>query len=171
MTLERAARYSFIVLVACAFVAACGGEEPAKPVADVPTKPAADAPAKPAVKLKGREQAPEPTIEELLKARVELPDYYPDDAPVYPGATANRVNWVRGRVNAVFTTDDDPSDASGTLQSALDSSGWEEIVVAEMVNGVVLQAGKDERSISALVSRMQEGTRDEVTMIMVVVDP
>ena len=46
----------------------------------------------------------------------------------------------------------------------------EEIVESEMANGVVVQADKDERGISALVSSMDEG-KQTVTMILVVVDP
>jgi hypothetical protein len=102
---------------------------------------------------------------------VDLPDYYPEDAPVYSGSTTNSVGWQSGRVSAVFTTGDTPEEVSSKLQESLRSNGWQDIVEAEMVNGVVVQAAKDERGISALISLMEKGPSDEVTMIMVAVDP
>lgn len=162
MTLERAARYSFIVLVACAFALACGGDEPPKPTPATTPKPVAKS---------KQPKMPEPSANEQLKGQVALPDYYPKDAPTYAGARPTKVGWESGRVSAVFTTDDDLATVSRGVQSNLESNGWEDIVEAEMVNGVVVQAGKDRRGVSALISRMEEDTSDEVTMILVAVDP
>ena len=80
------------------------------------------------------------------------------------GAETNSVGWQSGRVAAVFTTEDDPDTVSSKLQETLRSNGWEEVVEAEMVNGVVIQAGKDKRGISALISLMEDSSNDEVTM-------
>lgn len=171
MKLERATRFlfvTFVVLITIAFVTACGGDEPAKPQAG---KAAGEAPPPPLPPRSQREKLPAPSISETLAARVDLPDYYPSDAPVYDGSTTNSVGWDSGRVNAVFNTPDDPGQVSSSLQSTLGSNGWSEIVEAEMVNGVIVQAGKDDRSISVLVSRMEEGTENETTMILVTVDP
>lgn len=168
MKLERAVRFLFGCLVAFAFVA-CGDDEPAKPAAPPAAESAAQA--RQPVPRSQREKLPAPSVSESLAARVELPDYYPKDAPVYRGAKANSAGWQSGRVNAVFSTPDDPSKVSSEVQSSLRSNGWTEIVEAEMVSGVVVQAAKDDRAISALISRMEEGTPGEVTMIMVAVDP
>jgi hypothetical protein len=171
MTLARAARSSFlllVVLLVAGLFVACGSDEPAPDA----SKTAAKAPPKPAMKPKAQQKKlPEPSVAEALRARVKLPDYYPKDAPVYDGATTNSVGWQSGRVSAVFTTGDGPDEVSSELQDSLRDNGWEDIVEAEMVNGVVVQAAKDERGISALISLMEKGPSDEVTMIMVAVDP
>jgi len=164
MKLERVARFLFVPLIggACAFAIACGGDEPTKPAAKSAKAP---------MPRSQRERLPEPSVKDTLAADIDLPDYYPDDAPIYRGATVNSSGWQSGRVNVVFSTADAPSDVSGDVQSSLRSKGWGEIVEAEMVNGVVVQAEKGSRSISALISRMEGGTGDETTMIIVAVDP
>jgi hypothetical protein len=166
MTLERAARLSFLVLVACAFVAACGGDEKeVETAAQTPTQTQKQ----PA--LKSREKLPALSFAEELKIRVDLPNYYPKDAPVYAGAVTNKVEWQKGRVTALFTTKDAPSAVSETLKSTLTSNGWNNVVEAEMMDGSIVQAAKDERAISALVSVVEKGTPNQATMILVAVDP
>jgi hypothetical protein len=170
MTQERAARNPLFVAIfaaiACVLLVACGGEEPAPAKVPTPTTPATPTAAQ---KSKARTM-PVPTTQELVNTRVELPDFYPEDAPVYSGAQANSVAWESGRVAAVFTTSDSPSEVSEKLQAELDSKGWQDIITAGGANGVVVQAGKDERGISALVSETDSGGKP-VTMIMVAVDP
>ena len=117
-----------------------------------------------------QEDGPLPIREELRRA-IALPDFYPEDAPIYPNATLSNVGQPRGRVTAVFSTEDPPEEVTAYLRAKLATEGWSEHEKEEMPNGLIIQATKDERAISLLISSMDAGTEYELTMVVVAIDP
>jgi hypothetical protein len=110
-------------------------------------------------------------IREELRSSVELPAFYPKDAPVYPGTNTVNAGERNGRVTAVFGSEDPADRVIDYVKAKLGTLGWGEITVDELVNGSLIHAQKQARSISVLVSTMDEGTEYELTMMVVAVDP
>jgi len=106
-----------------------------------------------------------------LRTEVELPDSYPDDAPMYPGALTNNAGRRNGRVTAVFSTEDGTEQVAAYLTAKIAAQGWKLFDTTEMPNGSVMNATKNDRRLSLLISSMDEGTEYELTMIIVAVDP
>jgi hypothetical protein len=119
-----------------------------------------------------RDQVQNPdALRKELRTKVELPDYYPGDAPIYPGTMTNNAGRRNGRVTAVFSTEDSTEVVSEYILAKLGSLDWTDVSVHEMPNGHVIHAVKEVREISVLVSSMDEGTEYELTMMVVAVDP
>lgn len=160
----RVAASGILLLLASALLA--GGCTEGDGSGDAPQRGATP----PMVRPEGR--TPNPSrIREELRTNVELPDYYPDDAPIYPGAATNTAGRRRGRVAAVFSSQDSRDEIFAYVKAKLPSLGWADVSVQEMPNGTVIHAIKAEREMSVLVSVMDEGTEYELTMMMVAVDP
>jgi hypothetical protein len=164
-------------LLACAaslaLLAGCSADdEPAKPepVVQKPTaKSAAPKPARPAPAPVVKREPPK-TISEQLEGQVEAPDWYPSDAPLYPGAKLNRVGWAGSRVSGIFSTTDSTDDVSSWMTDFLASENWRNVTQVDMPNGKVMQASKSGRTIAVMVSALDsDGTK--VTLVNVAADP
>jgi hypothetical protein len=115
---------------------------------------------------------PPKSIKEQLAQSVDLPDFYPKDAPVYPGAKASSVGWQGTRVSAVFSTSDPVDQVVSHTRESLESQGWSDIQSSDLPSGQIVQGFKHdaERTIMALVSSVEEAG-EKVTLIAVSTDP
>ena len=146
-------RFLLVGFATAGLVAACGGDEQQQPA-----PPAADAPA----------QAPGGGVAAELRQQVELPDYYPADAPVYPGTKPSRVKVMdNGQISAQFGTEASVDDVVGFMRSKLPELGWKLGAETEMPGGWLLQGTKADRRILVLVSRIKGGESGDITIIAV----
>jgi hypothetical protein len=155
-----------IAALAIGLYTGCGEDEATPPAPPSPAVPPAPAP-EPVVKVQ-----PPQSIKQQLEQSVDLPDFYPKDAPVYPGAKASSVGWQGSRVSAVFSTSDPTDQVVAQTRESLESQGWSDIQSADLPNGQVLQGYKhdEERKIMALISSVEEAG-EKVTLIAVATDP
>jgi len=170
-----------VVLVGLALLGllvACSVDEE---VADVPATTPTEQPAEAAE----RETPPPPVVtppkspsasggispSEQLRERVELPDSYPSDAPVYPGTEPSQVSKnSKGRMTATFGTDDSPEKVMEYMVGYLPGAGWSLLGQHDIPGGQLVQATKGERLVSVLVSRVEEGRETAITLIAISVD-
>jgi len=158
-----------IVTVAAGLGIGCSCEEPPKPK-PAPTKPQAQKPA-PAPEP-AAETEPFPSPLEQLAHRGEIPDAYPDDALIYPGAHASAAVTKQGRLSVIFSSSDASEDVIAYTTDFLDSAGWEDTSVSTIPNGTIIRGSKkSSRSMVVLVSEISEEGGEGVTMIAVAVDP
>lgn len=174
-------RTLFVGVVAAAFFAACGGGDEVEVPTKTPSKPAPapaaekpapeppKAPPKPAARPEPKAAPPTGSAGEQLRSEIALPDYYPDDAPVYPGTKPAQATMRNDRANVMFGTPDDPDKVAEYLSGFLDDQGWHP--ESERVGSRVMMHGvKGERRILVVVSRVDEAKSSEITMIAVSVD-
>ena len=136
-------------------VLACGGD-------DGGSQPSASssAPAATARESTGATPVPDPQITER-----EIPDGFPKDVPLYPGAQSERsLGMPGGPTLAAFSSDDDPATVLAFYASHLPAEGW------EITNGgdgrKALRANKDGRSLSIRA----DAKPGEMTNIAIVVN-
>lgn len=110
-------------------------------------------------------------LAEQLRQHVELPDYYPPDAPIYPGSQPSDAQELRGgRVAVVFSSPDAVDKVSEWLRHDLPSQGWTLTVEQAMDAGMMIQAIKPNRLVSVLLSRVESGGSEPTTIVAVAVD-
>jgi hypothetical protein len=158
--------------------AGCGGEEksetPPAPAATTPAQPPAPEPAaKPPVvtRAQEREQAsatPGVPLRETLRGEVDVPGEYPDDAPVYPAATASQAETFQGSVNVTFVTGDSADQVVAFLESDLAAKGWGDVRTESMEGTFITYGTKSSRKLSAMTTRFEDD--DPITMLMIAVD-
>ena len=164
------------ILLACAvslaLLAGCGEDEPAVPEQAAKPAPTKPAPPKPAPSKPTPMVSPSPpkSVVEQLAVRVELPDWYPSDAPMYPGAKLSRVGWEGSKVSGVFSTDDGSEEVSAWMNDFLASENWRNVTMVEIPNGVILQARQGGRGLTVMVTPILSGG-ETVTLINVLSDP
>jgi hypothetical protein len=147
-------------------VPACSGEEPPARV------PLALAKLPPPVLLPENPKHSDPApMRKAIRTPVDLPDAYPDDAPIYPGAIASSSGRRNGRVTAFFSTEDLPEQVAEYQRAKLATLGWEEVAVDKMPKGQIIHAAKGDRTISVLISQLDAGTEYQLTVTAIAVDP
>lgn len=96
-----------------------------------------------------------------------LPSDYPDDAPVYPGATpiANQ-RGDDGRLNVVFRSDDDGKAINDYMSQSLRSMGWQ--IKSEMAMGgqFAIDGLKGERRIAVLTANDTDAGHAKITVLV-----
>lgn len=107
------------------------------------------------------------TIQEELKVKQEIPDYYPEDAPIYPGSLPSNIRHQGSTVTLAFGTKDAAAQVIDFMRSDLNSNGWTILPGQELPNGTLIQGTKDGRSISVLVAGLAPDPEGESTMMMV----
>ena len=107
------------------------------------------------------------TIQEELKVKQELPDYYPEDGPLYPDTLPSNIRVKGSKVTMGFGTADPADQVADYLESDLQSKGWTVLPVQEVPTGSVIQGSKDGRNVTVLVSHLSENADEYATMIMV----
>ena len=106
-------------------------------------------------------------IQEELKVKQEVPDYYPEDAPIYPGSLPSNIRTQGSTVTLAFGTKDASAQVVDFMQSDLNSNGWTILPGQELPNGTLIQGTKDGRTISVLVAALPPDPEGESTMMMV----
>lgn len=107
------------------------------------------------------------SIQDELKVKQELPDYYPEDGPLYPDTLPSNIRVTGSKVTLGFGTNDPTGEVVNYMESDLESKGWTVLPVQEMPNGTVVQATKDGRMATVLVAGLGGGSDGYSTMIMV----
>ena len=107
------------------------------------------------------------TIQEELEVKQELPDYYPEDGPLYPDTLPSNIRVQGSKVTMGFGTMDPADQVADYLESDLDSKGWTVLPVQQVPTGSVIQGSKDGRNVTVLVSHLSENADEYATMIMV----
>ncbi len=164
-----------IALAIVGLMIACGGDEPPKPEptpAQPPAQPqvAKPAPAPTARKESRAAEAMPPTLKETLQARIEVPDDYPEDGLVYPGAHASTTTRKGTRLSVMFSSTDPVEDVISYTEDFLGKQAWEHIDRVDMPNGTLIRADKDgDRGVAILISDLEEADAD--TLIAVAIDP
>ena len=150
----------------------CGGQEETAQDAEVPAarteklRPEYDAPPT----LDGMPPIASETavtIQEELKVKQELPDYYPEDGPLYPDTLPSSIRAQGSKVTLGFGTNDSTAEVASYMESDLKSKGWTVLPVQEMPTGTLIQGTKDGRNATVLVAGLNGGSDGHSTMIMV----
>jgi hypothetical protein len=157
----------------------CGGEEtPPEPEPRAEAQQPAERTPEPAAREQRpplrKQRMPEPGASpaEELRADAPVPDFYPDDAPRYPGATASHsAQTPDGKANILFGSEDSVDEVARFMADTLSDQGWDTDGMKEAPNGVLIEGRKDGREIAVMIRRINEGAADAITMIAVAVDP
>ena len=107
------------------------------------------------------------SIQEELQVKQEIPDYYPEDAPIYPGSLPSNIRTQGSTVTLGFGTKDSPDEVVAFMESDLGSNGWTILPRQELPNDTLIQGTKDGRSITVLVVGLPPEPDGEATMMMV----
>jgi hypothetical protein len=149
----------------CAGVLACGGDDtPTEPEA-APAAPAAEANA-PRKEKKKAEQAEAPVLDETglsmsMGDEAAIPEDFPQDIPLYPGARPTATMSEDGEGTLVtFDIDDGPEKVYDFYQQKLADGGWEIASSASMGGQWMISALKGERA--AHISIAGEGSGSQV---------
>jgi len=181
-------RSAHLVLAASACAAlvllamGCGGGDEELP--DPTSRPAPEAPARavgdatpapaPVPTPPGRaERAPGvPSVAEQLSEKIELPDFFPEDGPVYPGAEPSLAQQqANGRVSLMFGADASVEEAAKVMAEASEAKGWTIVAEDLIEDGIVSRATKEGRNLLVLTRVMREEGQEDVTLVAVSVDP
>lgn len=150
----------------------CGGSEEPSQTKGAPqaATQGQDAAKKTSPPLPAKQAAAPPrqfTIAEQLRVKVDVPDEYPEDAPIYPGSQASSVRSQGGTVILGFGTMDAPTEVQSYIETDLGNEGWDVQPVQEMPNGVLVMGDKNGRKISVLIAEVNGNQGDANTLIMV----
>jgi hypothetical protein len=148
--------------------AAPSGAEPATQAESAaPAEPAAEEPgAFPSVVMPPIARTPKSAGEELA-VKIELPDFYPADGPVYPDTPPSRV-FVKGdRINLMFGTDDTPEEVLEFMNAELPRLGWNNAEVERVGDIVSIQATKPGRDLAVIMAVVDPGRSTQTTLITV----
>jgi hypothetical protein len=165
-----------IVAAMLALSLGCGDEETPPAPAPAP-EPRAEAQqpmdlAPERVERKRRMPEPGASPAEELRADAPVPDFYPGDAPRYPGATASySAQTPDGKANILFGSEDSVDEVARFMADTLPDEGWDTDGMKEAPSGVLIEGRKGGREIAVMIRRINEGAPDAITMIAVTVDP
>ena len=164
-----------IGLTGVALSVGCGWDDDAPAPTTAPKAEKDAAPAAEAAAERAPSEAPQPLagdVVEQLRATIEIPSYYPEDGPVYPGAKPSQAQQsTNGRVSLVFGTEAMPTEASSVMNEAAEAKGWTILTEDRIERGLLTQAEKDGRKMMILTSRMDGGSDEPMTLVAVSVDP
>ena len=164
----------FLLAIAALFFLAsgCGGDD--KPASSTP---AASAPAEQGgatgsaapskVKMPPMPSAEPQNISDELAIKIEMPDFYPSDGPVYPD-TAPSKSFVKGNhIQLMFGTQDSVEEVLDFMNQELPRLGWNNADVQRHTTSVSISATKPGRKLSVLVSEIDGGRSSQMTLIAI----
>jgi len=168
-----------IGVLAATLLAGCGAEEQVEstPPAATPTSqhstPTPEKAPVPAEVETG--EAPSEgfvVAEEQLRVQIEIPSYYPEDGPVYPGLNPSQTQQMPdGKVSLMFGTEVMADDASSVMVEEAEAKGWT-ITSEDVVDrGHLVRAEKDGRQLLILTNRIDGGGSAPLTLVAVSVEP
>jgi hypothetical protein len=107
------------------------------------------------------------TVAAELAHKIEMPDFYPSDGPVYPNTSPSKVFVNGNRVNLMFGTNDSGAAVVDFMTEELVRLEWKNADVQWMSNVVSIQATKNSRDLTVIVTELNSGTADQTTLIAV----
>ncbi|HIJ65770.1 MAG TPA: hypothetical protein HPP77_07440 [Candidatus Hydrogenedentes bacterium] len=142
-------------------------EEPAAAI-EVPTEPEAEEPAEePAAEKKEAGEEPIVTAKTedaevaVAEQKVELPDGFPEDVPVYPGLKLSSVSRKGDTVTLQGATGDKTKDVSDRIGEGLEAEGWKKDMAMPQPGGqavMMLKYSKNGRTVSLVLTGTSTGT-------------
>ena len=99
--------------------------------------------------------------------KIELPDFYPSDGPVYPDTQPSKAFVKGNRVNLMFGTDDSTETVLDFLNAEIADLGWSNAEVQRMGDVIAIQATKPGRGLDILVSVVDSGFSTQATLIAI----
>ncbi|MCS5638390.1 MAG: hypothetical protein NZ990_17895 [Myxococcota bacterium] len=108
------------------------------------------------------------TVTDELAIKIEMPDFYPADAPVYPNTPPSKAFVTGNRINLMFGTSDSVAQVLDFLTDELPRLGWNNASVQRMSNSVSVEATKSGRRLAVMLTEFQDGSKDS-TLIAVTV--
>jgi hypothetical protein len=170
-------RALLLAFSAAIFLLACGEEAPTSLESSEPAaKPAvANAAAEPVPGLDSIQPPKMPpipgrmpsTVAAELARKIEMPDFYPSDGPVYPNTPPSKVFVNGDRVNLMFGTNDSGAAVVDFMTEEMIRLGWDNADVQRMSNIVSIQATKNSRDLIVVVTEIKAGTPNQTTLIAV----
>jgi hypothetical protein len=155
-----------LAVALCAGVVACGGDEtPAEPeVAPASPVDAATAPEnKPKQAKQAAVEMPEPDLsglEATIGEGAAIPEDFPSDVPIYPGARPTATMSEAGEGTLVtFDIDDGPEKVYDFYQQKFSDGGWEIASSASMGGQWMISALKDQRAAHVSIAGDGSGTQ------------
>ena len=149
---------------------ACSGEDapqaPSAPAAQ--SQPAREVPKLADPVMPSIPSARPSNVEEELAVKIEMPDFYPADAPVFPGTAPSKVFVEGNKINIMFGSQDSVEDALGFLNDELPRLGWNNHLVQRMSNIVTLEGRKGDRDLTIVLSEFP-GDQENPTLIAIAV--
>jgi hypothetical protein len=149
-------------LMATLLFTACGGDDEDIPTPAAPksaTKAAeAPAPIQPAPAVTP-DELPPPTsvLEEQFSEKMELPDYFPQDAPIWPGLNPTDARKTgNGRATAVWGVDDSAENVLAFVKQNMEEQGWAIALDQPLEVGHMIQAVKGERQLNVVTSPLRD---------------
>jgi hypothetical protein len=125
--------------------------------------------ARPATPEAKPQPAKRPSSDPITKATRApgLPGDYPDDAPVYPGATAiANQSGADGRLNVVFRSDDDGKAINDFMSQSLRSMGWQIKSEMAMSGQFAIDGLKGDRRIAVLTANDTDAGHAKITVLV-----
>lgn len=143
---------------------ACGGEEdvptPAAPKTATKTTPV-PAPPQPAPPVTPDELPP--PVDDIVaqfEGKIDLPDYYPEDAPSWPGVQLTEARLTAdGKASVVWSIADTEEAIQEFAKSSMAENGWEIIFDEQLDHGHMIQAKKGERLLSLVTTPLKNSGR------------
>jgi hypothetical protein len=141
---------------------ACGGDDEDIPTPAAPKSAAntseAPAPIQPAPPVTPDELPPPITdLEEQFGEKLELPAYFPQDAPIWPGLNpADARKGENGRATAVWGVPDSGENVLAFVQQSMAEQGWTVILDQPLEVGHMLQATKGDRQLNVVTSPLRD---------------
>jgi hypothetical protein len=162
-------RVLLVAIAVAGLLLGCGSDEAPEPT---PASPAAsseapEAPMTPPELIMPAIPSDRPrTVTDELAIKIEMPDFYPADAPVYPNTAPSKA-FVKGNlINLMFGTSDSVAQVLDFLTDELPRLGWNNASVQRMSNSVSVEATKVGRELIIMLTEFQDGSKDS-TLIAV----
>jgi hypothetical protein len=92
------------------------------------------------------------------EAGVSLPNGFPKDVPVYPGATIAVSATTQDMINVSLQTTDQPQEVKAFYQEKLKQNGWQTQSTLNIPQGTMLHATKDGRTQTVTIGRDEDKT-------------
>jgi hypothetical protein len=168
---KTSTRWLVLALAAAGvFWAACGGDEqPASrsAVAQTESSPGRESAAPAEIIMPPLPSTKPQSSSDQLAVKIELPDFYPSDGPVYPDTTPSKA-FVKGdRVNLMFGTQDPANQVLDFMNGELPRLGWNNARVERISNVITMTATKPGRELTILLTELEAGTSSQTTLIAV----
>ncbi len=95
---------------------------------------------------------------------VKIPDDFPKDVPVYPGAKVKTAASVQGNRTLSLETADAVDKAQAFYADKLKAEGWNVLATTNVPNGVNIGAQKDKSTLGVAISKQGDQTAIVVTV-------
>ncbi|NLE39079.1 MAG: hypothetical protein GX621_13740 [Pirellulaceae bacterium] len=95
---------------------------------------------------------------------VALPDDFPKDVPLLPGAKPTGVVRMGETTTVTFETNKKVADVSAYYNKALATHGWRIEVSMDMQDGTMVAGNKDQRSVQVMAAKRETGAAVTVSV-------